>query len=125
VLVKIAGAMFGVKHGTGLVVGELFEEDGGLVVLVEDAGGGIAGEPRVKAAERGGYAFADSRGAVGVGLRKSFEAFAETGGIFVSDGEDSDAALGATWLAGKVSAAAAVGVSYGGVYDLDEGLHMG
>src|SRR5258707_535043 len=29
-------------HGAGLVVGELFEEDGGFVLFVEDAGGAVA-----------------------------------------------------------------------------------
>ena len=33
VLIEIAGAGGGVEHGAGLVVGELFEEGGGLFVL--------------------------------------------------------------------------------------------
>jgi hypothetical protein len=38
-LVEVAGAVVGVEDGAGFVVGELFEEDGGFVVFVEDAGG--------------------------------------------------------------------------------------
>jgi hypothetical protein len=48
VLVEIAGAVFEVEHRTRLVVGELFKEDGGFVVLVEDAGGEVAGKPGVE-----------------------------------------------------------------------------
>ena len=47
--VEVAGAVFEVEDGAGLVVGELFEEDGGFVVFVEDAGGEVAGEPWVEA----------------------------------------------------------------------------
>jgi hypothetical protein len=57
-----------------------------------------------------------------VGLPKGFESFAEASCVFVRDGEDADAALRAAWVADEVMAAAAVGVGYGGVYDLDEGL---
>ncbi len=49
VLVEVAGAVFEIEDGTGLVVGELFEEDGCFVVFVEDAGGDVAGEPGVEA----------------------------------------------------------------------------
>jgi hypothetical protein len=47
--VEIAGAVVEVEDGAGLVVGELFEEDGGFVIFVEDAGGAVAGEPGVEA----------------------------------------------------------------------------
>jgi hypothetical protein len=46
----------------------------------------------------------------------------DTGGVFVGYGEDSDAALGAAGAADEMVATAAVGVGYGGVYDLDEGF---
>src|ERR1700734_3726426 len=49
VLVELAGARGEIEDGAGLVVGELFEEDSGFVVLVEDAGAEIAGEPGVEA----------------------------------------------------------------------------
>jgi hypothetical protein len=49
VFVEVAGAVVEVEDGAGLVVGELFEEDGGFMVLVEDAGGAVAGEPGVEA----------------------------------------------------------------------------
>jgi hypothetical protein len=38
-----------VEDRAGFVVGKLFEEDGGFIVLVEDAGGAVAGEPGVEA----------------------------------------------------------------------------
>jgi hypothetical protein len=47
--VEVTGAVVEVEDGTGLVVGELFEEDGGFVVFVEDAGGEVAREPGVEA----------------------------------------------------------------------------
>ena len=39
VLVEVASAVLRIEDGAGLVIGELFEEDGGFVVFVEDAGG--------------------------------------------------------------------------------------
>ena len=60
-----------------------------------------------------------------VRLAEGFESFAETSSVFVGDGEDADAALGAAGFADEVLAAALVGVGYGGVYDLDEGLRHG
>ena len=50
------------------------------------------------------------------------EAFAQAGGVFVGDGKDANAALGAAGVADEVMAAALVGVGYCGVYDLDESL---
>ena len=44
----------------------------------------------------------------------------------MGDGEDSDAAVGAAGMADEVRAATVVGIGYGGVYDLDEGVgHTG
>jgi hypothetical protein len=51
------------------------------------------------------------------------EAFTEAGCVLVGDGEDADAALGASGFAGEVSAAALVGVGDSGVYDLYKGRH--
>ena len=50
------------------------------------------------------------------------EAFAEAGCVFVGDGEDADATLGSAGVADEMRAAALVGVGYGSVNDLDEGL---
>ena len=49
VFVEVAGAMFEVEDRAGLVVGELFEEDGGFVVFVKGASGTVAGKPGVEA----------------------------------------------------------------------------
>jgi len=48
------------------------------------------------------------------------EAFAKARAVLMGDGKDADTALGAAGLADEVRASAAVGVGYGGVYDLDE-----
>ncbi len=64
----------------------------------------------------------DAVGFFGVGLFEGGEGFAETGGVLLGDGEDSDAALATTGVADEVVASALVGVGYGGVYDLDERL---
>jgi hypothetical protein len=66
VLVEVAGAGGGVEDGAGFVVGELFEEDGLVVVLGEDAGGDVAGEPGIEAGEGSGDALIDAEGFVGV-----------------------------------------------------------
>jgi len=51
VLVEVARPAGGIEDGAGLVVGEVLEGFGGFVVFGEDAGGGIAGKGRRKAAE--------------------------------------------------------------------------
>ncbi len=81
----------------------------------------LPGNHGIEASEGGGDSGVDAVGFFGVGLFEGGEAFAEAGGVFVGDGEDSDAALGAAGMADEVMAAALVGVGYGGVYDLDEG----
>jgi hypothetical protein len=123
VFVEVAGAVVGVEDRAGLVVGELLEEDGGFVVFVEDAGGSVSGEPGVEAGEGVGYAGADALSFGWVGLFECGEAFAEAGCVLVGDGEDANAALRAAGFADEMCAAAAVGVGYGTVYDLDEGRH--
>ena len=97
--VEVAGAVVEIEDGTGFVIGKLFEEDGGFVVLAEDAGGEVAGEPGVEAGEGVGYTGADTGGFGWVLLGEGFEAFAEAVGILVADGEDADAALGAAGFA--------------------------
>jgi hypothetical protein len=97
--IEIASAVFEVEDGAGFVVGELFKEDGGFVVFVEDAGDEVAWEPRVETGEGVGYSCVDAGGFFRVGLFERGEAFAETGCVFVGDGEDSDAALGAAGVA--------------------------
>ena len=49
VFVEVAGAVVEIEDGAGLVVGELFEEDGGFVVFVKGASGTVAGKPGVEA----------------------------------------------------------------------------
>jgi hypothetical protein len=120
VFIEIAGAVVEVEDGAGLVVGELFEEDGGFMIFVKDAGGAVAWEPGIEAGERVGYALVDARCSGWVGLVEGGEAFAEARCILVGDGEDSDAALGAAGFADEMLAAAAVGVGHSGIYDLDE-----
>jgi hypothetical protein len=111
-----------IEDGAGLVVRELLEEDSGFVVLVEDSGAEVAGKPWIEAGERVGYSFVDACGFLWVGLFESGEAFVEACSVFVGDGEDADATLRAARMADKVCAAALVGVGYGSINDLDEGL---
>jgi hypothetical protein len=102
------------------VVGFVGEEWGGFVVFVEDSGGAVAGEPGVEAGEGIGDASAYALGSGGVCLFECGEAFAEARCVFLGDGEDADAALGAAGFADKMMAATLVGVGYVGVNDLDE-----
>jgi hypothetical protein len=48
------------------------------------------------------------------------ETFAQAGCVFVRDGEDTDATLGAAGFANEMLAATAVGVGYCRVHNLDE-----
>ena len=109
VFVEVAGAGGEVEDGAGFVVGELFEKDGGFVVFVEDACGEVAGEPGVEAGQGLLDALVDAMGAIGFGLTEVGEAVAEAGCVFVGDGEDSDAALGAAGAADEMRAAAGYG----------------
>jgi hypothetical protein len=120
VFVEIAGAVDEVEYGAGLVVGELFEEDGGFMVFVKDARGAVAWEPGIEAGQGVRYALVDARCFGWVGLVEGGEAFAEARCILVGDGEHADAALGAAGFADEMLAAAAVGVGHSGIYDLDE-----
>jgi hypothetical protein len=122
VFVEVAGALFEVEDGAGLVVGELFEEDGGFIVFVENARGAVAWEPGIEAGQGVRYALVDARCFDWVGLVEGGEAFAEARCILVGNGEDSDAALGAAGFTDEVRATAAIGVGNSGIYDLDEGL---
>lgn len=109
VLVEVAGAVVAVQGGAGFVVGKLFEEDGGFVVLVEDSGGAVTGEPGVEACEGFDYALVDALGPLGIGFVEEGQAFAEPVGVLLGDGEDADAALGAAGVADEVGAAAVSG----------------
>jgi hypothetical protein len=122
VLVEVAGAGGEVEDGAGLVVGELFEEDCGFVVLVEDARSEVAGEPGVEAGQGILDAGVDVCGFLRVGLFELGKAFSKTSCVFVGYGEDADAALGTAGMADEVRAASTVGVGYCGVYDLDKGV---
>jgi hypothetical protein len=75
VFVEVAGAVFEIEDRTGLVIGELFEEDGGFIVFVENARSAVAWEPGVEAGEGSGYACADALGFFRVGLFERDEAF--------------------------------------------------
>ena len=98
-LVEVTGAVFEVEDWAGLVVGELFEEDGPVVVLGEDSVGDVAREPGIEAGDGGGYAFLDALQFGRIGASERGEAFAEIRCVTVRDGEDSDAALGAAGTA--------------------------
>jgi hypothetical protein len=96
---------------------------GGFVVLVEYAGSAVAWKPWVEACEGVGYSLVDIGGPGWVGPFECSEAFAEAGCVLMGNREDADAALGAARMADEVMMTASIGIGYGGVYDLDEGLH--
>lgn len=123
-LVEVAGAVFKIKYRARLVVSELLEENRSFVIFIEDAAMQIAREPWIESSERVGDSFTDSCSALGVGLGKGFDAFAETRCVFVSDGEDADAALGATRLADEMCAATSISVCDGCVCDLDQSCQV-
>jgi len=118
--VEVAGVGDGVEDGAGLIFGQIFEEGAGLVVFVEDAGAGVAGEVGEEAGEGGGGAGVDAMGAGGVGLPEVGEAFSEPGGVCLGDGEDAVAALRAAGATGEVRAGAGGGAGEGAVDDLEE-----
>lgn len=67
----------------------------------------------------------DAGGFSRVTLFEIGEAFAEAGCILVCDGKDTDAALGAAWMADEVWAGAAIRIGHSDVDDLDESLRQG
>ena len=111
VLIEIAGAGCGIERRAGFGVSErafgfITEEKGIFVVFSENACRRVAGEKRREPRERFGGALPDTAESVWVGLFESVEAFAETVRVFVGDGEDSVATLGASGAAGEMCAAA-------------------
>ncbi len=105
--VEVAGSGGGVEDRAGFVVAEtvfgfVCEEGGVFEVFVKYAGVVVAGEVRGQAGEGGGGPGLDAVGSFGVGLFEVGEGVAETGGVLLGDGEDSDAALAAAGVAGEV-----------------------
>jgi hypothetical protein len=111
VLIEVASAVVEVEHRARLVVGELLEEYGRLIIFVQDAAVEVSGKPRIEPSEGIGDSLANSRCTLGVGFSESFKSFAEPRCIFMSDREDADAALRAAGLAGKMLATATYRVS--------------
>ena len=68
--------MFGIEDWAGLVVGKLFEEDGGFVVFVENASGEVAGKPWVEPGQGLLYAFVDACSSFGICFFEGGETFA-------------------------------------------------
>jgi hypothetical protein len=128
IVVEIAGACGEIEDGAGFIVGELFEEFGGLLIFAQDAeGGDVAGvasswKPRIEAGEGVGDSFFESLRSGWVGLGEGLETFAEACCVLLRDGKDSDAALRATGTADEMRAAAQSGGCECGVDDLDEVL---
>ncbi len=116
--VEVAESGGGVESGTGLVIGEVFEESG--TGFVKQASAGISGEIGSDAREGLLGAPADGCGALRIGRVEGGEAFTQAGGVELGDGEYADAALGASGSAFEPSAGAAGSVGNGGVDDLDE-----
>jgi hypothetical protein len=116
--IEVAEAGGGVESWAGLVVGKVIEERGAGVV--DDAGIRVAGKLRGEAGDGLFGAGANGCGASRIGRCERGESIAEAGGIEGRDGEDADAALGATGSALQPGAGAAGGIGDGGVDDLNE-----
>ena len=115
--------MFEVENGAGLVVGELFEEDGGFIAFVKDARGAVAWEPGIEAGQGVRDAFVDARCFGWVCLVEGGQAFAEARCILVGNGEHTDATLGAAGSTDEVGSASMICVGNSGIYDLYKGRH--
>lgn len=118
VLIEVAGAMVKIKHRARLVVGKLLEENRSFVIFVENARVHVAGKPGIETCERIGNPAMNARGFFRVGLGESFQAFAQACCIFMGDGEDADAALGAARFTDKMMATAMHRVGERGVNNL-------
>jgi hypothetical protein len=116
--VEIAESGGGIEDGAGLVVGVVFELGG--TILVDEAGNCVARKIGSKTGDGLPSAGSDGGGALWVGGVESGKAFAEAGSVELRDGENADAALGASWSALEPGAGAAGRVGYRGIDDLDE-----
>ncbi len=95
-LVEVAGAGGEIEGRAWFIVGVFLEEDRGLVVFGEGTCRRVAREPGCQADEGSGCAGFHAKSARRVILVEQGEAFAEAGRVLLGDGEDADAALGAT-----------------------------
>jgi len=116
--VEVAESGGGIEGGAGFVVGEVLEVSG--AIFVEKAGARVAGKIGSEASDGLPGTLAEGRGVFGIGRIESGESVAQADGVKLGDGEDADAALGASWRALEPGAGAAGGVGDGGVDDLDE-----
>lgn len=116
-VVEVAEAGFGVKDGTGVVVGEVFKAGVGWV---EDAGGGVAWKFRQEAGEGLSSAIHNGGGAGCVRASKFIEAAPEAKRIELRNGKDAVAALGASWLACEPGTGGSRCLSGGGIDDENE-----
>jgi hypothetical protein len=116
--VEIAEAGSGIESGTGFFVGEIFEGVG--AVGIEQAGADVAG--KCGRETRDGLLRAGSHcgGSLRIGCFEGAETEAEPRSIELRDGEDADAALGASWTAFEVGSGTAGRVGYSGIDDLYE-----
>lgn len=116
--VEVAETGGRIESGTGLVVGKVLELFG--AGFVEETGDGIAGKLRGEMRNGRGGAVADGCGTRWIGGGERGESVAETGGIELRDGKDSDAALVAAGSAEQPGAGAACSVGYCRIDDLDK-----
>lgn len=116
--VEVAESGGRIEGGAGFVVGEVFKVNG--TIFVEKAGAGVAGKIGSEAVDGLAGAEAEGGGAFGIGGIEERKAFAEADGVELGDGEDADAALGASGSTQEPGAGAAGSVGDGGVDDLNE-----
>jgi hypothetical protein len=116
--VEVAESGGGIEGRAGLVVGEVVEVGG--AVFVEEAGARVAGKIGSEASHGLAGAKAEAGGAFSVGRIEGGESITEAGSVELGDGEDADAALGASGSAFEPGSGAAGGVGDGGVDDLDQ-----
>jgi hypothetical protein len=116
--IEVAEAGGGIEDGTGLVIGEGVECLGASGI--DEAGVRVAGKSGGEPGDGLPDTDAEPGGAGGIVEVEGSEAGAETGGVELRDGEDADAALGASGSAEEMGAGAAGSVGNGSVDDLDK-----
>jgi hypothetical protein len=120
--VEIAGAVFGVKCGTGLVIGELIEVGDGIPVgvYVEGAGGRVSRKIGGEARPGCSGTLQDASGTFGIGRLEFSETTAQPKGVRRTDGEGSYAALDTSRAAEEMGPAPLSGIGECAIHKSNE-----
>jgi hypothetical protein len=126
-LVDLTGALFGVEHRTGLAVAILIPVPARFIglIVIQQAGGEIAGKIGRKARDGSMCPFEDAAGTLMIFLLEFGQAFSQADGVELINGKHTHATLRAARPASQPLAAFLEGIVQGRIHNLDQLLVPG